>query len=142
MTANTININIALNPFDPAAPPLDQSFAYTVSDGDRIALASTALAILRLPLVLQQYSNARDMLDMLAGVPCGRPGYILGQAHHVLNTYSGFMPDAQKKVDWREHDETRADVEKLVAEALAERLELIAADEAFEASEKGSEKAA
>ena len=49
MTANTININIALNPFDPAAPPLDQSFAYTVSDGDRIALASTALAILRLP---------------------------------------------------------------------------------------------
>jgi hypothetical protein len=48
----------------------------------------------------------------------------------------------KKKVDWREHDETRADVEKLVAEALAERLELIAADEAFEASEKGSEKAA
>ena len=72
------------------------------------------------------------MLDMLAGEPCWRADYILGQARHILNDYP----------DWREHDEERMDVEKLVAEALAKRLELIAADGAFEASEEGSERAA
>jgi hypothetical protein len=67
--------------------------AVPLTDGDRIALASTALAILRLPYTLQQYSNAFDMLDILAGEPCGRAGYILGQAHYVLNAYSGFQPN-------------------------------------------------
>lgn len=57
------------------------ALAKPLTDGDRIALASTALAILRLPFMLQQYSNACNMLDILAGKPCGRAGYILGQAH-------------------------------------------------------------
>jgi hypothetical protein len=108
-----------------------------LTDGDRIALASTALAILRLPSMLQQYSNAWDMLDILAGEPCGRAGYILGQAHYVLNAYSGFKPNGHQQVDWRTHDETRAEVEKLVADAPEKRRELIAEQEAFRASDEG-----
>jgi hypothetical protein len=107
-----------------------------LTDGDRIALASTALAILRLPSMLQQYSNACDMLDILAGEPCGRAGYILGQAHYVLNAYSGFQPNGHKQVDWRTHEEIRAEVEKLVADALERRRELIAEEEAFRASDE------
>jgi hypothetical protein len=95
------------------------------TDGDRIALASTALAILRLPGPLQQFSNACDMLDILAGEPCGRAGYILGQAHAVLDVYSGFRPGGHNAYDWRETDEDHDEVEKLVAEALEKRRELI-----------------
>jgi hypothetical protein len=97
--------------------------AKPLTDADRIALAATALAILRLPYMLQQRSNAFDMLKILAGEPCGRDGYILGQAHYVLNAYSGFRPNGHQEVDWRKSDETRAQVEKLVADALAKRRE-------------------
>jgi hypothetical protein len=58
-----------------------------------IALASTALAILHLPSMLQQYNNASDMLDILAGEPCARAGDMLHQAHDVLNSYSGLQPN-------------------------------------------------
>jgi hypothetical protein len=108
-----------------------------ITDGDRIALASTALAVLHLPIPMQQYSNARDMLNILAGKPCWRGGYILAQAHHVLNTYSGFRPNGHNEFDWDKCDERRADVEELVAKALAKRRELIAEDEAFRASDEG-----
>jgi hypothetical protein len=110
--------------------------AKLLTDGDRIALASTALAILRLPSRLQQYSNAYDMLDILAGEPCGGAGYILGQSHYVLNAYSGFQPNGHMKVDWQTHDDTRAEVEKLVADALEKRREVIAVQEAFRASDE------
>lgn len=108
----------------------------SLTDGDRIALASTALAILRLPSMLQQYSNAFDMLDILAGEPCGRAGYVLGQAHYVLDVYSGFQPNGHQLIDWRKHEETRAEVDKLVEEALAKRREVIAEQEAFRASDE------
>jgi hypothetical protein len=108
-----------------------------ITDGDRIALASAALAILHLPRPMQQYSNACDMLDILAGESCWRGGYILNQAHRVLNASSGFGPDAHNEVDWDKCNELRADVEKLVAKALAKRSELIAGKEAFRASDEG-----
>jgi hypothetical protein len=108
-----------------------------ITDGDRIALASTALAILHLPGPMQQYSNARDMLDILANEPCSRAGYILDQAHRVLNTSSGLQPYGHSWFDWDECSELRADVEKLVAKALAKRSELIAGKEAFRASDEG-----
>jgi hypothetical protein len=107
-----------------------------LTDGDRIALASTALAILQLPQPLQQFINACDMLDILAGEPCGRAGYILGQAHGVLNAYSGFLPDGHKHVDWKTDEKTCAEVDKLVAKALEKRRELIAKREAFRASDE------
>jgi hypothetical protein len=108
-----------------------------ITDGDRIALASTALAILHLPGPMQQYSNACDMLDILAGEPCWRGGYILDQAHGVLNASSGFQANAHNEFDWDKCDEWRTDVETLVAKALAKRRELIAEDEAFRASDEG-----
>jgi hypothetical protein len=107
-----------------------------LTDADRVALASTALSILRLPYMLQQFSNACDMLEILAGKPCWRAGYILGQSHYVLNAYSGFRPHGHKEVDWRKHEKTRAEVDKLVEEALAKRRELIAEQEAFRASDE------
>jgi hypothetical protein len=110
--------------------------AKPLTDGDRIALASTALAIPRLPSNLQQYSNACDMLDILAGEPCGRRGYILGQAHYVLNVYSGLRPNDYQEVDWTMDEGTRAEVDRLVVEALAKRRELIAQQEAFRASDE------
>jgi hypothetical protein len=109
-----------------------------LTDGDRIALASIALAILELPSPMQQYSNARDMLDILAGEPCWRAGYILGQAHHVVNAFSGFSPDGHKDREWDRCDEWRADVGKLVGKALAKRRELIADEEAFRVSDEGN----
>ena len=108
-----------------------------LTDGDRIALASTALAILQLPNPMQQYSNARDMLDILAGELGWRGGYILGQAHHVLDAYSGLIPNGHNDFEWDGCDEWRADVEKLVEKALAKRRELIAEEEAFRASDEG-----
>jgi hypothetical protein len=98
-----------------------------LTDGDRIALASTALAILRLPRPLQQFSNACDMLDMLAGEPCGRAGYILAQAHTALDAYSGFRPGRHNTFDWRKTHEVHEEIEKLVVEALKKRRELIEA---------------
>ena len=47
--------------------------AVPLTDGGRIALASTALAILRLPSMLQQYSNACDMLDISRASRAGAP---------------------------------------------------------------------
>ncbi len=70
-----------------------------LTNGDRLALASTALAILRLPGELQQRSNAYQMLDQFG-------------------------------VD---------QINKLVEDALAQRAELIAEDDAFAASEEYKE---
>jgi hypothetical protein len=95
-----------------------------LTDADRIALAFTALSILRLPAMLHQYWNARDMLDILAGKPCVGAGYILGQAHRVLSAYSGWQLHG-RHIDWQAHEETRAEVERLVAEALEKRRELL-----------------
>jgi hypothetical protein len=116
---------------------LEEVGAQPLTDADRIALASNALAILRLPSMLQQHSNAWDMLDILAGEPCGRAGYILGQAHYVLNVYSGFKPNGHQQVDWKAREYNYAEVEGLVAEALAKRRELVAEEEAFRASPEG-----
>jgi hypothetical protein len=98
--------------------------AKPLTDADRIALAYTALSILRLPPMLQQYWNARDMLDILAGEPCGGAWarFILSQAHRVLKVYAGWRP---RQLDWRAHEETRAEFEKLVADALEKRRELL-----------------
>jgi hypothetical protein len=110
-----------------------------LTNGDRLALASTALAILRLPGELQQRSNAYQMLDMLAGEACGRGAYILAQAHHVLNSYSGFRQDAHKDEDvWNQYGVDR--INKLVEEALAKRAELIAEEDTFSVSEEYKEK--
>ena len=100
-----------------------------LTDGDRIALASTALGILRLPRPLQQFHNACDMLDILAGEPCGCTRYILGQAHAVLDGYSGWRPGGHNAINWR-NAEIHDEVEKLVAEALKKRQVLIAEQEA------------
>ena len=54
---------------------------------------------------------------------------ILKQAHYLLNAYSGFKPNRHKDVDWRE--EARAEVEKLVSDALEKRRELLAEQETF-----------
>jgi len=97
-----------------------------LTDGDRIALASTALAILRLPSVLQQFSNACDMLHLLAGEPCYRLSYILGQAHRALNGYSGFQPGGHNMINWRGTGKYHDELEKLVVAALEKRQELIA----------------
>lgn len=113
-----------------ATAKLFVQLAKPLTDADRIALASTALSILRLPSMLQQYSNACNMLDILAGEPCQRAGYILRQAHYVLNAYSGFKPNRHKQVDWKTNEKTRAEVDKLVMDAFAKRRELIAAQEA------------
>jgi hypothetical protein len=98
---------------------------------DRIALASTTLGILRLPRPLQQFHSARDMLDILAGEPCGCAGYILGQAHAVLDGYSGWRPGGHKAINWRKTGEVYDELEKLLAEALKKRRELIAEREAL-----------
>jgi hypothetical protein len=109
--------------------------AKPLTDADRIALASTALAILRLPSMLQRYIAAFGMLKMLAGERCERAGYILGQAHNVLNAYSAVQRHHFEQVDWKQ-EKTRAEVEKLVADALENGRELIAEQEAFRASDE------
>ena len=106
--------------------------AKPLTDADRIALASTALAILRLPSMLRGHHKAFDMLKMLAGEPCWPAGYFLGEAHKALNAYS-VQPNRHKQVDWMTHEETRAELERLVADALEKRRELIAEQEAFRA---------
>jgi hypothetical protein len=100
-----------------------------LTDADRIALASAALAILPLPYMLQQYSNASDMLDILAGEPCDRAGEIIHQAHEILNGYSAMQPNRHKDVRWSNSKNGRAEVEKLVADALAKRWALIVDEE-------------
>ena len=125
-----MTITKALHKSVPAQFARKVSRKFIVSIGPA-TVASTALAILRLPSMLQQYSNARDMLEILAGEPCGRAGYIVGQAHHVLNAYSGFVPYGHAAADWKADQETCAEVEKLVGEALAKRRELIAEEEAI-----------
>ena len=99
-----------------------------LATGDRIALAFAALAILRLPEPLQQGSNARNMLDILAGEECWRQGHILHQAHHVLNTCTGFPLGDDNGASWDDDD-----VQALFDEAFGKRAELIAEEEAFRA---------
>jgi hypothetical protein len=98
--------------------------AKPLTDADRIALAFTALSILRLPAMLQQYRSAQDMLDILAGEPCGGAWarYTLSQAHRALKVFAGWRPH---QLDWRAHEETHAEFEKLVADALEKRRELL-----------------
>jgi hypothetical protein len=98
--------------------------AKPLTDADRIALAFTALSTLRLPAMLQQYCTAWDMLDILAGKPCCGADYRLGEAHRVLSAYSGWRLHGPH-IDWQAHEETRAEVERLVAEALEKRRELL-----------------
>jgi hypothetical protein len=115
---------------DPKLPRELDETTKPLTDADRIALASTALSILRLPALLQRRSDAFDMLDILAGDDlCLRVGYLLHQAHDVLNAYSSFQLNRHEEVDWSE--EARAEVGKLVADALAKRRELIAEQEPF-----------
>ncbi len=102
-----------------------------LTTGDRIALAFAALAILRLPEPVQQYSSARDMLDIMAGGECWRQGYILRQAHHVLNACTGFPLGDDNGASWDDDD-----VEALFDEAFGKRAELIAEEAAFRASDK------
>jgi len=102
-----------------------------LTTGDRIALAFAALAILRLPEPVQQYINARDMLDIMAGEECWRQGYILGQAHHVLNTCTGFPLGDDNGPSWDDDD-----VEALFDEAFGKRADLMAEEEVFHASDK------
>jgi hypothetical protein len=102
-----------------------------LTTGDRIALAFAALAILRLPEPVQQYVNARDMLDIMAGEECWRQGYILGQAHHVLNTCTGFPLGDDNGASWNDDD-----VETLFDEAFGKRADLMAEEEAFHAFDK------
>jgi len=48
---------------------------------DRCALSYAARVLYTIPV--QQWSNALDMVDMIEGKPCGRGGYILGQARAI-----------------------------------------------------------
>ena len=102
-----------------------------LTTGDRIALAFAALAILRLPEPLQQGSNARNMLDMLAGEECWRQGHDLHQAHHVLNTCTGFPLGDDNGASWDDDD-----VQALFDEAFGKRADLIAEEEALHAPQK------
>ena len=116
----------------PSAPKLPDGMddlAKPLTDADRIALASAALSILHLPSALQQqqYSNAVDRCwEMLAGeqFESDSAGYLIDEAHKVLNALSGLHPDRHQDVDW-DRKEARAEVEKLVADALARRWALI-----------------
>jgi hypothetical protein len=67
---------------------------------EEFALATTAMAIARLPSPMQQLSNACDMLDMIAGLSCGRDEYILRQALECLDSYSGWCYRSILKADF------------------------------------------
>ena len=104
--------------------------------GEKVALAAASLAIQRLPSALQQASNAYDMQAMLVDPSSvRRGGYILGQALHIFNSFSGFQPRA---IDNRTLDPaTRKDFDKLIAEAIKAHEAKIAENEIFAASHEG-----
>jgi hypothetical protein len=60
----------------PSTARKPQSLSLTLSD--RCALSYAARILYTIPVC--QWSNASDMIDMAEGKPCGRDGYILGQA--------------------------------------------------------------
>ena len=107
-----------------------------LSLGEKIALAAASLAIQRLPSALQQASNAYDMQAMLVDPSSvGRGVYILGQALHVFNSFSGFQPGAIDKPTL--DAATRTDFEKFIAEAIKVHEAKIAEKEIFAASPEG-----
>ena len=53
---------------------------------DRAALSYAARILYTIPV--NQWSNALDMVDMIEGKPCGRAGYILGQARAMWHAQS------------------------------------------------------
>jgi len=85
---------------------------------ERFALAFASLTIHRLPEGLQEWSNAYDMQSMLVGKSCGRDGYILGQALHMLEGSTGRTQENLDAVS--EYKDIRNDVERLVAVAIEE----------------------
>ena len=85
---------------------------------ERFALAFASVTIHRLPEELQEWSNAYDMQSMLVGNSCGRDGYILGQALHMLE---GFIGRTRENLDTvGKIKDIREDVERLVAMAIEE----------------------
>jgi hypothetical protein len=112
--------------FDATRPGRPGQITKPLASVDRLALASAALSILRLPDGLQDFCTAYDMLRILDGQPCGDGKYILKQAHRMLHAlcWPGWA-------DALENEEIRGEVEKFVAEALAKCRELIAEAEAF-----------
>jgi hypothetical protein len=85
---------------------------------ERFALAFASLTIHRLPEGLQEWSNAYDMQSILVGKSCGRDGYILGQALHVLEGLTGRTRENLDTVG--KIKPIREDVERLVAMAIEE----------------------
>jgi hypothetical protein len=104
--------------------------------GEKVALAAASLAIQRLPSDLQQASNAYDMQTMLVNPSSvGRGKYILGQAFHIFDSFSGFQPGAIDEGTLA--PETREDFEKFIAEAIKAHEAEIAENEIFAASPEG-----
>jgi hypothetical protein len=85
---------------------------------ERFALAFASVTIHRLPEGLQEWSNAYDMQSMLVGKSCGRDGYILGQALHMLESFTGRPLENLDAVG--KYKDIRKDVERLVAVAIEE----------------------
>ncbi len=85
---------------------------------ERFALAFASVTIHRLPEGLQEWSNAYDMQSMLVGKSCGRDGYILGQALHMLEGFTGRTRENLDTVG--KIKPIREDVERLVAMAIEE----------------------
>ena len=104
--------------------------------GEKVALAAASLAIQRLPSALQQASNAYDMQAMLVDPSTvWRGTYILGQALHIFNSFSGFQPGA---IDKGTLDPAmRKDFDKFIAEAIKAHEAEVAEDEIFAASPEG-----
>jgi hypothetical protein len=58
----------------------------TLTLSDRCALSYAARILYTIPV--HQWSNALDMVSMVEGKPCGRDGYILGQARALWHAQS------------------------------------------------------
>ncbi|MCG2628852.1 hypothetical protein L6654_19640 [Bradyrhizobium sp. WYCCWR 13023] len=105
--------------------------------GEKVALASASLSIQRLPLCLQQASNAYDMQAMLVKPSSVWRGvYILAQAEGIFESYSGWQP-ASIGDGSDLNPKTRAALEAFVKEAIKAHQAEIAEGEAWAASPEG-----
>jgi hypothetical protein len=119
----------------------------TLTLSDRCALSYAARILYTIPV--SQWSNALDMVDMIEGKPCGRDGYILGQARAMWHAQSWpseecfFASEAQMQFadeadPKRSRVATTAHWEKFIADNVAI---VKAADKALEEEVAADEKA-
>jgi hypothetical protein len=97
--------------------------ALTLTLQDRTALSYAARVLYTIPVC--QWSNASDMLDMIAGKSCGRDGYILGQARAIWHAQTWpseecfFASDTQLQFAGDDRDGAIAHWEKYICENVA-----------------------